>query len=53
MSRWMTISLSKPRMVDIIGLRRTVLNFAGCVSPLDARKRIALLARAPKTGLIS
>jgi len=37
MSRWMAISLSKPRMVDIIGLRQTVLNFAGCVSPFDAR----------------
>ena len=37
MNRWMTVSLSKPKMVDITGLRWNVLNFAGCVSPLDAR----------------
>ena len=37
MNRWMTVSLSKPRMVGIIGLRCAVPNFVGCVSPLDAR----------------
>ena len=37
MRRLIAISLSKPSIEYVIGLRWTVLDFVGCVRPVDAR----------------
>jgi hypothetical protein len=53
MSRWIAISFNNPPAEDIIGLRWTLLNFVGCVSPLDASYASPFARKSAETGQIS